>query len=188
MSPPSRPRARKREQRLEEEGGRHAGSADRYYRPMGFLSFVGRVLFTSIFVLSAYQEGMELGSGGGPTTESMEPKFNLFFKHVSNYTGMVVPHIEIKTVIAATVYLRAFGVGFFIFYESFGAFLLTVYLAFITPVICDFYNYEKKSPQFVQLHAQCAQNLALYGALLFFVGMQNSIPMRNQREGQQRPN
>ena len=36
-------------------------------------------------------------------------------------------------------------------------FLQLVYLAFITPVVYNFYNYEKESPQFVQLHTQFLQ-------------------------------
>jgi len=148
---------------------------------MGFVSFVGRVLFASIFLLSAYQEFSEFGSDGGPAAKSLKPKFNLFVKHVSANIGMAVPHIDIKTVIAATMFLKAFGGLLLIISSSFGAFLLLVYLAFITPVVYDFYNYEMESQQFVQLFTQFLQNLALFGALLFFLGMKNSIPRRHSK-------
>jgi hypothetical protein len=97
-----------------------------------------------------------------------------------------------------------------------GSLVQLVYLAFITPVMCDFYNYEMGSPQFVQLFTQFSQvfftpislssfdlfhqgscyqvlwtcdnsivisvqNLALYGALLFFIGMKSSIPWRKSK-------
>ncbi|XP_047056850.1 uncharacterized protein LOC124663165 [Lolium rigidum] len=148
---------------------------------MGLLSCVGRLLFGSMFLLSAYREGREYGSDGGPAARYLEPKFNLFAKQVSTNTGMAVPHIDIKTVIATTLYLKAYGGGLFILYSSFGAFLLLVYLALITPVMYDFYNYEMGSPQFFQLLTQFSQNLALCGALIFFLGMKKSIPRRQSK-------
>ncbi|KAK1668999.1 hypothetical protein QYE76_057158 [Lolium multiflorum] len=156
-----------------EEGSRH-----RAITAMELLSCVGRVLFASFFIISAYREACKFGSDGGPAAKSLEPKFNLFLKQVSTNTGMAVPHIHIKTVTATTLFLKGYGGGFLILNLSLGAFLLLVYLAFITPVMCDFYNYEMGSPQFVQLFTQFSQNLALYGALLFFIGMKSSIPRR----------
>ncbi|KAM0926085.1 hypothetical protein ACQ4PT_003909 [Festuca glaucescens] len=144
-------------------------------RAMELLSFVGRVLFASIFLLSVYQEASEFGYDGGPAAKSLEPKFNLFVKQVSTYTGITVPHVEIKTIVATTMFLRAFGASMFIIYSSFGPFLLHAYLAFITPIVYDFYNYKRGSPQFVQLGTQFVQNMAFYGALLFFWGMKRSI-------------
>uniref|UniRef100_A0ACD5V144 Uncharacterized protein n=1 Tax=Avena sativa TaxID=4498 RepID=A0ACD5V144_AVESA len=229
---------------------------------MGFVSFVGRVLFASIFLLSAYQEYVspfpsfpppdlvrpslaapvpylrrrprthfrfrpcpsmrldrgalfvnahadavrsgpsgaflvgsrstrqicaaldrfsEFGSDGGPAAKSLKPKFNQFVKQVSANIGMSVPHIDIKTVIAATMFLKALGGLLLIISSSFGAFLLLIYLAFITPVVYDFYNHEMESQQFVQLFTQFSQNLALFGALLFFLGMKNSILRRHPK-------
>ncbi|KAJ1270243.1 hypothetical protein BS78_06G039200 [Paspalum vaginatum] len=148
---------------------------------MGFISFVGRVLFASLFLLSAYQEFIEFGNDGGPAAKALKPKFNLFVNQVSKTTGLGVPHIDIKTVIAATMFLKGFGGLLFIFSSSFGAFLLLIYLAFITPVVYDFYNYEMESTQFVQLFFKFSQNLAFIGALLFFLGMKNSIPRRRSK-------
>ncbi|XP_062225249.1 uncharacterized protein LOC133923948 [Phragmites australis] len=148
---------------------------------MGFISFVGRVLFASLFLLSAYQESIEFGADGGPAAKTLKPKFNLFVKQVSKNTGLVLPHIDMKTVIAATMFLKGFGGLLFIFSSSFGAFLLLIYLAFITPIVYDFYNYEMETPQFAQLFFKFLQNLALFGALLFFLGMKNSIPRRRSK-------
>ncbi|KAG8044076.1 hypothetical protein GUJ93_ZPchr0453g6566 [Zizania palustris] len=137
---------------------------------MGFISFVGRVLFASIFLLSAYQEFSEFGTDGGPAAKALKPKFNLFIQQVSKNLGMTLPHIDIKTVIAATMFLKGLGGLLFIISSSFGAFLLVAsYLAFITPIVYDFYNYEMESSQFVQLFVKFSQNLALLGALLFFL-------------------
>ncbi|XP_008775954.1 uncharacterized protein LOC103696197 [Phoenix dactylifera] len=145
---------------------------------MGFVSFAGRVLFASVFLLSAYQEFNEFGVNGGPAAKALGPKFNLFMKHVSTHLGVVAPHVEMKHVVAATIFLKGLGGLLFIFSSSFGAYLLLLNLAFITPVVYDFYNYDMERPEFVQLFIKFAQNLALFGALLFFLGMKNSIPKR----------
>nr|CAD1843828.1 unnamed protein product [Ananas comosus var. bracteatus] len=149
---------------------------------MGFVSFAGRVLFASVFLLSAYQEFIEFGVDGGPAAKALRPKFNLFVNHVSSHLGVAVPHIEMQHVIAATIALKGLGGLLFIFSSSFGAYLLLLYLALITPVVYDFYNYDIEKPEFVQLFIKFTQNLALFGAILFFLGMKNSIPKRQPKK------
>ncbi|CAL9051665.1 unnamed protein product [Musa banksii] len=149
---------------------------------MGFVSFAGRVLFASVFLLSAYQEFSEFGVNGGPAAKALKPKFNLFMRHASSHIGFEVPHVEMRQVIAGTIFLKGFGGLLFIFSSSFGAYLLLLYLAFITPVMYDFYNYDVEKSEFVQLFSKFIQNLALIGALLFFLGMKNSIPKRPKKK------
>ncbi|CAD5175979.1 uncharacterized protein LOC135670433 [Musa acuminata AAA Group] len=149
---------------------------------MGFVSFFGRVLFASVFLLSAYQEFSEFGVNGGPAAKALKPKFNLFMKHTASRIGIAVPHVEMRHVIASTIFLKGFGGLLFIFSSSFGAYLLLVYLAFITPIVYDFYNYDIEKAEFVQLFSKFNQNLALFGALLFFLGMKNSIPKRQKKK------
>ncbi|WOL09884.1 hypothetical protein Cni_G18637 [Canna indica] len=149
---------------------------------MGFVSFAGRVLFASAFLLAAYQEFNEFGVDGGPAAKALGPKYNLFMKHVSSHLGLVVPHVDMKHVIASTIFLKGFGGLLFIFSSSFGAYLLLLHLAFVTPIVYDFYNYDIEKPEFVQLFSRFTQNLALFGALLFFLGMQNSIPRRQPKK------
>ncbi|VAI09994.1 unnamed protein product [Triticum turgidum subsp. durum] len=91
---------------------------------MGFVSFAGRVLFASVFLLSAYQEFTEFGTDGGPAAKNLQPKFNSFTKNISVHLGVVVPHVELKHVIAATIGLKGLGGLLFIVSSSFGAYLL----------------------------------------------------------------
>ncbi|KAI0513927.1 hypothetical protein KFK09_009959 [Dendrobium nobile] len=149
---------------------------------MGFVSFAGRVLFASVFLLSAYQEFIEFGSDGGPAAKTLRPKFNQFTKHVASHLGLVAPHIDMKHVIAATIALKGLGGLLFIFSSTFGAYLLLLYLAFITPIVYDFYNFDIERAEFVQLFIKFTQNLALFGSLLFFLGMKNAIPKRQQKK------
>ncbi|MQM20079.1 hypothetical protein Taro_053094 [Colocasia esculenta] len=141
---------------------------------MGFVSFVGRVLFASVFLLSAYQEFNEFGADGGPAAKSFKPKFDLVAGHAHTHLGFQVPEIEIKDIIAGTIALKGLGGLLFIFGSSLGATLLALYLALVTPIVYDFYNHDIEKPEFVQLFVKFTQSLALFGALLFFLGMKDS--------------
>ncbi|KAK1430418.1 hypothetical protein QVD17_13130 [Tagetes erecta] len=146
---------------------------------MAFLSFVGRVLFVSVFVLSAWQEFNEFGDDGGSAAKDLTPKFNVFSKHVITHTGFQVPEFEIKFLLAGAIALKALGSLLFIFGSTFGATLLILHQLIATPMLYDFYNYDIENKEFVRLFIKFTQSLALLGGLLFFVGMKNSIPRRS---------
>ncbi|CAN1310211.1 hypothetical protein LINPERPRIM_LOCUS27991 [Linum perenne] len=76
------------------------------------------------------------------------------------------------------------GVGglLFIFGSALGAFLLVLIVMFGCPVLYDFYNYDPSMKEFNQLFIKFTQSLALFGALLFFIGMRNSIPRRQLKK------
>ncbi|KAK2972989.1 hypothetical protein RJ640_022046, partial [Escallonia rubra] len=145
---------------------------------MAFVSFLGRVLFASVFILSAWQEFNEFGVDGGPAANSLAPKFRVFSKHVSTNTGLQVPVFEIKYLVAAAIGMKAIGGLLFIFGSSLGAVLLLLHQAIATPILYDFYNYDTEKKEFAQLFVKFTQSLALLGALLFFIGMKNSTPRR----------
>lgn len=151
-------------------------------RGMGFVSFVGRVLFASVFILSAYQEFSEFGVDGGPAAKALKPKFDHFTKHVTTHLGVQVPPVDLKNVVATTIALKAIGGILFILSTSLGAYLLLLQLAFISPIVYDFYNYDVEKPEFMQLFVKFTQSLALVGALLFFVGMKASQPKRQAKK------
>ncbi|XWS39208.1 hypothetical protein CRYUN_Cryun18bG0030500 [Craigia yunnanensis] len=149
---------------------------------MALLSFVGRVLFASVFILSAWQEFDEFGVDGGPAAMALKPKFNVFSKIVSSHTGMQVPEFDIKYLVAASVAFKGVGGIFFIFGSSIGAYLLVLQQVIITPILYDFYNYDTEKKEFGLLFTKFSQNLALLGALFFFIGMKNSIPRRQLKK------
>ncbi|KAH0640389.1 hypothetical protein MTR67_041314 [Solanum verrucosum] len=146
---------------------------------MAALSFIGRVFFVSVFVLSAYQEFNEFGSDGGPAAKALGPKFNVLSKHVATHIGFELPHVEMKHLILGAIVLKSLGSLLFIFGSSVGALLLLIHQAVASPVLYDFYNYDVDKKEFVQLFFKFSQNLALLGALLFFIGMKNSMPRRS---------
>ncbi|KAJ4967775.1 hypothetical protein NE237_014476 [Protea cynaroides] len=145
---------------------------------MGFTSFLGRVLFASVFILSAWQEFNEFGIDGGPAAKALRPKYNVFTGHVSSHLGVQVPEVELKQIVAATIALKGIGGILFIFGSSFGAYLLLLHQLLATPILYDFYNYDTDKKEFGLLFVKFAQSLALLGSLLFFLGMKNSVPKR----------
>ena len=85
--------------------------------------------------------------------------------------------------------------------------LQLLYLAIVTPIVHDFYNYDMEKAEFAQIFGKFTQvivdfsickfakqwlvlvseylwlqDLALIGALLFFLGMKNSIPKRQAKK------
>ncbi|KAL7124076.1 hypothetical protein ABFS83_14G024500 [Erythranthe nasuta] len=149
---------------------------------MAFLSFLGRLLFVSVFILSAYQEFNEFGVDGGPAAKLLKPKFNVLSKHVAAQTGFQVPHVEMKQLILGAIIMKALGSLLFVFGSSFGASILLLHQAISAPILYDFYNYEADMKEFAQLFVKFTQSLALLGALLFFIGMKNSMPRRSLKK------
>ncbi|XP_075516507.1 uncharacterized protein LOC142551258 [Primulina tabacum] len=145
---------------------------------MAFVSFLGRLLFVSVFILSAYQEFNEFGADGGPAAKSLKPKFNIFSKHVATQTGIQVPRVEIKHLIMGAIVMKSLGSLLFVFGSTFGAIILLLHQAISAPILYDFYNYDADKKEFSQLFVKFTQSLALLGALLFFIGMKNSMPKR----------
>ncbi|GAA0174951.1 hypothetical protein LIER_28226 [Lithospermum erythrorhizon] len=154
---------------------------------MGFTTFVGRLLFVSVFVISAYQEFNEFGVDGGPATKALRPKFHVFSKHVTTYSGFEVPKVEIKYLVIGALVMKGLGSLLFVFGSSLGAYLLLLQQAVLAPILYDFYNYDVDKKEFAQLFVKFTQNLALIGALLFFIGMKNSMPRRVPKKKAPKP-
>ncbi|KAJ4722644.1 HR-like lesion-inducing protein-related [Melia azedarach] len=149
---------------------------------MGFFSFLGRVLFASLFILSAWQMFNDFGVDGGPAAKELIPKLAVAKKHISSLLGVAVPDIEIRHIVATAIFLKGIGGILFVIGNTFGAFLLLVYLVFTTPLLYDFYNYSPKDSEFDPLLNEFLQSVALFGALLFFIGMKNLIPRRQLKK------
>ncbi|KAI3469729.1 hypothetical protein Pfo_026392 [Paulownia fortunei] len=149
---------------------------------MAFVSFLGRVLFVSVFILSAYQEFNEFGVDGGPAAKNLKPKFNAFTEYVTAQTGFQVPHVDMKDLILGAIIMKALGSLLFVFGSSFGALILLLHQAISAPILYDFYNYDADKKEFNQLFVKFTQSLALLGALFFFIGMKNSMPRRSPKK------
>ncbi|KAK9724382.1 hypothetical protein RND81_05G068600 [Saponaria officinalis] len=145
---------------------------------MGFFSFMGRVLFASIFILSAWQMFNEFGVDGGPAAKELAPKVSQVKELLISKIGVSLPEIEVRHLVATSIAIKGLGGVLFVFGSSFGAYLLLLQLLCATPFLYQFYNYAPSEPEFFALLHEFLQNAALFGALLFFIGMKNSLPRR----------
>ncbi|KAL0388442.1 UNVERIFIED_CONTAM: Actin-related protein 9 [Sesamum radiatum] len=125
---------------------------------MGFFSFLGRVLFASIFILSAWQMFNEFGEDGGPAAKEWAPKLDLVKKHIDGLIGKNNLHIDVRTFVAACIFLKGLGGLLFVLGSSFGAYLLIYYLILTTPLLYDFYNYKVGQPKFFGLLQEFLQD------------------------------
>ncbi|KAL0697286.1 hypothetical protein Bca4012_053408 [Brassica carinata] len=150
---------------------------------MGFFSFLGRVLFASLFILSAWQMFNDFGSDGGPAAKELAPKLHLTKAHLSSRLGVALPDIEVKQVVSAIVALKGLGGLLFVVGNVFGAYLLAFYLVVVSPILYDFYNYGPQDREFSLLFTEFLQSVALLGALLFFIGMKNSTATTSSSSG-----
>ncbi|XVF62912.1 hypothetical protein PTKIN_Ptkin09bG0046600 [Pterospermum kingtungense] len=125
---------------------------------MGFASFVGRVFFASIFILSAWQMFNEFGVDGGPAAKELIPKLDFAKRHISSRLHVNLPDIEVRQLVATFIALKGLGAILFVFGHGIGAFFLFVYLLVSTPILYDFYNYGPKEPQYNVLLSDFLQN------------------------------
>ncbi|XP_074319527.1 uncharacterized protein LOC141656513 [Silene latifolia] len=154
---------------------------------MGFFSFMGRLLFASIFILSAWQMFNEFGVDGGPAAKELAPKVGQVRDILISKLGVKLPEIEVRQLVATSMVIKGLGGVLFVFGSSFGAYLLLLHLLFSTPFLYEFYNYGPAQPEFFSLLHEFLQNVALFGALLFFLGMKNSLPRRQMKKKAPKP-
>ncbi|KAG6393403.1 hypothetical protein SASPL_147644 [Salvia splendens] len=124
----------------------------------------------------------EFGDNGGPAVEMWAPKLALVKKHIDGIIGKNNFHIDARTFVAASIFLNGFGGLLFVLGSSFGAYLLMYYLILTTPLMYDFYHYEAGRPEFFRVLSGFLQCVALVGALLFFLGMKNSITRKQPKK------
>ncbi|KAK3414877.1 hypothetical protein EUGRSUZ_H00182 [Eucalyptus grandis] len=128
---------------------------------MGFFSFLGRVLFASFFLLSAWQMYNEFTvDGGAAAAKELRPKLSVALQHLSSKLGVATPDVDdfmqTRHVVASIYILKGLGGILFVFGSSFGAYLLLLELALTTPILYDFYNYDPSKPEFEIMMASLA--------------------------------
>ncbi|KAB1208810.1 hypothetical protein CJ030_MR6G026961 [Morella rubra] len=133
-------------------------------------------------LMSSFDRFNEYGVDGGLAAKIFGPKFDVFTKLFQSHTAMQVPDVEVKYLVAGAIALKGIGGILFIFGSSLGAYLLVLHQLIATPILYDFYNYDSEEKEFVQLFIKFTQNMALFGALLFFIGMKNAMPRRHSKK------
>nr|XP_012570439.1 uncharacterized protein LOC101499265 [Cicer arietinum] len=126
-------------------------------------------------------------ANGGPIAKELIPKLNVVKKVLSSKLEVRLPDIEVRPtflslLIATIILLKGIGGIQFVFGSILGSFLLLLHQAITTPLLYDFYNYKPSSPEFNLLLNNFMLNTAVFGALLFFIGIKNSIPRKQLRK------
>ncbi|CAM6100147.1 unnamed protein product [Calypogeia fissa] len=148
---------------------------------MGLLLITGRVLFSAIFVLAAWQKINDFGHDGGAAAKTLSPRYALFHYHIYNFLGFDLPHVEIKRLLLAAIGLEGLGGLLFMLGSSLGVYLLLIFLAAVTPIMHDFYNFDFGGADYVNQFMQFLKNLSLFGALLFYLALKNSATKRRKK-------
>ncbi|XP_008438550.2 uncharacterized protein LOC103483616 isoform X1 [Cucumis melo] len=144
---------------------------------MGFFSFFGRLLFASFFILSAWQMFNEFGNNGGPAAAELSSKVAVLRRNLSSKLAVAIPDIDfsqVRHLVALSLSLKGIGGLLFVFGSRVGAYLLLLHLVIITPVLFDFFNFSLQKPNFGIPLSDFLQHIALFGALLFFLGMKST--------------
>ncbi|CAI0383873.1 unnamed protein product [Linum tenue] len=105
-------------------------------------------------------------------------KLSVVKHHLATTLAVKMPDIDARHVVAVNMVLKGLGGFLFVFGTPFGAYLLIFYLAVNAPILYDFYNYRRGEIEYLILLNEFLQSVALFGALLIFVGMKNFIPRR----------
>ncbi|KAG4907231.1 hypothetical protein JHK82_055892 [Glycine max] len=139
-------------------------------------------VLTHVARITTYDRFNEFDANGGPISKELIPKLTVVKKNLSSKLGVALPDIDARQFIATIIFLKGVGGILFVFGSTFGSFLLLLHLAITTPLLYDFYNYRPGKPKYNQLLNDFLLNTALFGALLFFIGMKNSIPRSQLRK------
>ncbi|XP_024013247.1 uncharacterized protein LOC18020531 [Eutrema salsugineum] len=127
---------------------------------MFFFSFLGRVLFASLFIFSAWQMFNGFGVDGGLAAKELALKLDLHKEHLSS-------RLEVRQAIVTIVSLIAVGVSLFVIGKIFGAYL-AFYFMVVGPIMYDIYNYGPEGRHFSPFLIEVLQNVAQFGALFLF--------------------
>ncbi|KAJ7534992.1 hypothetical protein O6H91_12G013600 [Diphasiastrum complanatum] len=133
-------------------------------------------------MLAAWQKINDFGKDGGGAMKALEPKFGTFKQHIAATLGYNLPQFELKYLLITAITLEGIGALLFTFGSSLGAYMLLLFLAAVTPIMHDFYNFELSSPEYSREFVHFLKNLSLAGALLFFLGMKMSYSRKPRRK------
>nr|XP_009772638.1 PREDICTED: uncharacterized protein LOC104222987 [Nicotiana sylvestris]XP_016463907.1 PREDICTED: uncharacterized protein LOC107786907 [Nicotiana tabacum] len=148
---------------------------------MELFSVLGRFLFAWFFVSSAWQTLKEIDTDIRLVEKEYVVKLAGFLDllvHYSEETKIQIVHFFITFFIG----LKAIGGSLFLFDRIEGTFLLILYLLTATPILYDFYHYKVGEPEFFLLLHDFMQNVAFFGALLFFIEMKITLFQRQPKK------
>ncbi|KAI8999564.1 hypothetical protein DFJ74DRAFT_703358 [Hyaloraphidium curvatum] len=124
--------------------------------------FVGRALFSALFILSGVTKLQDMG----PVVAGTRTKFDEF--KTVNFAELLGSHYTdaVTYAVYAAIGMELLGGFFFLIGNSMGVPLLIAFLAAVTPVYHNPSTYSAGSPQQIAEITHVMKNAALLGALL----------------------
>lgn len=123
----------------------------------------------------------EFGNNGGPAAAELSHRVAVLRSNLSSKLGVAILDIDVRHLVAILLSLKGIGGLLFVFGSSVGAYLLLLQWVIITPVLYDFFTFSPQTPLAI-LSSDFLQHIALFGALLFFIGMKNTAPKRQPKK------
>jgi hypothetical protein len=102
-----------------------------------------------------------------------------FHSHTDGCVGLV---LQTKHLLMLAIGLEGIGGLLFTLGSTLGAYMLLLFLALVTPVMHDFYNFDQSSLEYHHQFIGFLKNLSQFGALLFYLGMKNSASRNKMRK------
>ncbi|CAM6016572.1 unnamed protein product [Sphagnum compactum] len=152
---------------------------------MGFLSFIGRVTFSAIFILAAWQKVEDFSIDGGGALVGLTPKLDVLLNNINEtlyFNLKLPPQLQTKHLLMLAIGLEGIGGLLFTLGSTLGAYMLLLFLALVTPIMHDFYNFDQSSLEYHHQFIGFLKNLSQFGALLFYLGMKNSANRNKMRK------
>lgn len=140
---------------------------------MGNTALLGRFLFAFLFIACGAQKLASFNlTKGGPAMDIMEPKLDHFIDSLRTLTGaeIDVPKEFYIYLLGAAIFLELAGGVLFLMGSKFGAGLLVIFVTAVTPIIHNFWAMSEGSSEYIAEMNMFFKNVALLGALLFFIG------------------
>lgn len=113
-------------------------------RPPGFQAFLGRVLFSAVFLAAGFNKAQDLWLHGGvQTLQYMKPKLDAFAIQMAGFTGTVAP---LKTLgayhwhlLLVACIMEVLGPLLFVLGSATGAKIMVIFLLGVTPIMHNFW-------------------------------------------------
>lgn len=119
--------------------------ANETMRTTGFQAFLGRVLFSAVFLSAGINKAQELWSNGGvQTMQYMKPKLDTLAVQVAGTVGKAAPLATLaqyyQYLLVAACVMEIVGPLLFMLGSDHGARIMALFLAGVTPIMHNFWN------------------------------------------------
>jgi len=128
-----------------EKGGNVQADANETMQTTGFQAFLGRVLFSAVFLSAGINKAQELWSNGGvQTMQYMKPKLDALAVQLAETVGQAAPLATLaqyyQYLLVAACVMEIVGPLMFMLGSDHGARIMALFLAGVTPIMHNFWN------------------------------------------------